>query len=456
MNDGSINSPTRGRRTPEFVQIHENDNDRKLLRRFVVRRDEAAFAALVERHAPMVQAVCRRVLRDAHEAEDACQATFLVLARKAGGLRRPELLANWLYGVAYRSARKAQRQLLRHSAHTTYDVAKHAAEPTPEVVWRDLRPVLDAELDRLPGKYRNAVVMCYLEGATTEDAARHLGCPRGTILSRLARGRERLRKRLVRRGLVLSTGILGLLLAKCASAATPLTRTFIQCTAKAAPLFADGRWISPEIIPKRSVEIANAMLRDMRGAKLMGIAICLMGVAIIILGVGWGLHRATPRVGAQAQPGPGNDLEQAKDIDPKKDPVPKDDMESIQGAWRGVTMHIPGQAPVPGDTITFKFTGDKVTIDCNLVPGQPFNPTFFFRLNSKADPKTLDMFSLDENKKEVLGMIGIYELDGDTLRLCTVLDNGQRPEQFVAKDAQMIWEFKREPAGKKPELPKNP
>jgi len=461
MNDGPINSPTRRRRTPELAQAHDNENDRKLIRRFVLRRDETAFAALVERHAPMVHAVCLRVLRDAHEAEDACQATFLVLARKAGRLRRPELLANWLYGVAYRSARKAQRQLIRHSAHTTCREETSGAEPTPEVVWRDLRPVLDAELDRLPGKYRTAVVMCYLEGATTEDAARHLGCPRGTILSRLARGRERLRKRLVRRGLVLSTGILGLLLAKCASAAMPLSESMVHATAKAARLFAGGHRTGIENIPRRSVEIAHAVLRDMRVVRLFAILLGMASLAIILSCGGWGLHmqiaadRGAAGPATEAQSRPAGDGVDKGDLAPKKEPVARDDKETIQGTWRGVTLHIPGQAPMPAEKVAFTFSGDKVTINCNLFP-QPFNPTFGFRLDGQARPRTLDMFTLEPGGKERLEMIGIYELDGDTFKYCEVLpENGIRPKDFTVQGAQMIWEFKREPANKG-ELPKNP
>src|SRR6516162_2891867 len=117
MNSPTIHSATRDPESPASPSASEGGTDREFLDRFVANRDEVAFAALVERHGPMVLEVCRRVLQDVHEAEDACQATFLVLARKAGSLRRPELLANWLHGVAYRSARKVQRQKVRYCAH---------------------------------------------------------------------------------------------------------------------------------------------------------------------------------------------------------------------------------------------------------------------------------------------------------------------------------------------------
>src|SRR5262249_31616689 len=146
-----------------------------------------------------------------HDAEDAFQATFLILVRKAGSLGRPELLGNWLYGVAYRTAARARAEATRRRFREVplIDRDLPAKESTPDGVWRDLRPVLDEEINRLPDKYRAPFVLCYLEGKTNEEAARQLGCPLGTVLSRLARARERLRLRLTSRGLTLSVGLLG-------------------------------------------------------------------------------------------------------------------------------------------------------------------------------------------------------------------------------------------------------
>jgi RNA polymerase sigma factor (sigma-70 family) len=192
--------------------------DARLLERFVAGRDQAAFAALVRRHGPVVLGVCQRVLGDAPDADDAFQTTFLVLARKAASLGRPALVGNWLYGVAYRTAARARSEAARRRGRERPLVEMPITESEAEVVWRDLRPVLDDELSRLPAKYRLPLVLCYLEGRTAGEAARLLGCPRGTVLSRLARGRERLRPRLIRRGLALSTGLLATLLSE-----TPLT-----------------------------------------------------------------------------------------------------------------------------------------------------------------------------------------------------------------------------------------
>src|SRR5262249_6700332 len=152
---------------------------------------------------------CRRVLRDPHDAEDAFQATFLLLVRKAGVLRRPEALGPWLYGVAYRTAIKARAGTARRREREQPVTVEPVAGPADDLVWRDLRPVLDDAVSRLPTKYREPVVLCYLQGRTNAQAARQLGVPVGTVATRLARAREQLRRYLTRRGLALSAPLLG-------------------------------------------------------------------------------------------------------------------------------------------------------------------------------------------------------------------------------------------------------
>ena len=172
--------------------------DAQLLERFTSRRDEAAelaFAALVERHGPMVLRVCRAVLRDAHEAQDAFQATFLVLVRRAGSLWVRDSLGPWLHQVAYRTASCARSAAARRRRHERR-AAELTARPADDGDRDDLEGVIHEEVGRLPERYRAAVVLCLLEGLTPEQAARHLGCPVGTVHSRLARGREQLRGRL--------------------------------------------------------------------------------------------------------------------------------------------------------------------------------------------------------------------------------------------------------------------
>ena len=185
--------------------------DEELLGRFVgaggLDRDEsaeAAFAALVERYGPMVLGVCRRVLGDRHEAEDAFQAVFLVLARKAASIARRQQLANWLYGVACRTALDARARAIRRQARErkAYAMSPSEVNPADEVDLDELRSILDEELARLPERYRGAVVLCELDGLSRHAAAQRLGIPEGTLSSRLARAKELLRERLKRRGLV--------------------------------------------------------------------------------------------------------------------------------------------------------------------------------------------------------------------------------------------------------------
>src|SRR5262249_38155505 len=183
-------------------------SDGQLLGWFVERRDETAFAALVRRHGPMVWGVCRRVLNHHQDAEDAFQATFLVLVRKAATVRPREMLANWLYGVARQTSLKARAMAAKRRAREI-DVARmpELGLRSPDL-WSDLRPLLDQELNRLPDKYRVAIVLCDLEGKTRKESARQLGLPEGTLSARLSRGRVLLAKRLSRYGLAVSGGAL--------------------------------------------------------------------------------------------------------------------------------------------------------------------------------------------------------------------------------------------------------
>jgi RNA polymerase sigma factor (sigma-70 family) len=177
----------------------DNTTDAELLLRFVSRNDQDAFVALVQRHRHRVLNVCRRLLRDDHDAEDACQATFLVLLRRAASIARPELLANWLYGVALRVAGKARARSMRQRLLERQCAVTHCADPLADLLRRDLGSLLVAEVQRLPKKYRAPLILCYLQGNTNAEAARLLRCPSGSMSYRLARGRELLRQRLIDR-----------------------------------------------------------------------------------------------------------------------------------------------------------------------------------------------------------------------------------------------------------------
>src|SRR5438477_4844138 len=193
--------------------------DGQLLHDYLSRHEEAALAALVRRHGPMVWGVCRRVLRSYHDAEDAFQATFLVLLRRAASITSPELLANWLYGVAHQTALKARATTAKRRARERQVVSMPEPAATEGDLWHNLEPLLDQELSRLPDKYRVAIVLCDLEGKTRKLAARQLGVPEGTLAARLARGRVLLAKRLARHGLAVSCGALAAVLSQQAASA---------------------------------------------------------------------------------------------------------------------------------------------------------------------------------------------------------------------------------------------
>ena len=240
--------------------------DGQLLEDYLSRRDEAALAALVRRHGPMVWGVCRRVLRNYHDAEDAFQATFLVLVRRAASIASRKLVANWLYGVARQTALKARATAARKNMRE-----RQVTEmPQPAVAEQDLRndlPLLDEELTRLPDKYRVVIVLCDLEGKTRKEAARQLGCPEGTVAGRLARARALLAKRLTQRGVALSGGALAAVLAQqAASAGVP--NSVVDSTIKAASLLAAGKAAATGAISVKVAALTEGVMKAMLFTKL--------------------------------------------------------------------------------------------------------------------------------------------------------------------------------------------
>jgi len=273
-------------------QDAEGLGDGDLLRLYVRHRDEAAFEALVRRHGPMVMGVCRRVLHNSHDTEDAFQATFLVLVRKASTLRSPGMVGNWLYGVAYRTALEARKLAAKRQEKE----AKVLPRPeTPEDTWADLWPVLDQELERLPEKYRAVIVLCDLEEKTRKEAAQQLGCPLGTVASRLSSARVVLAKRLGRHGVTVSGGLLGVLLSQNAWACVP--NSALSSTIKAASLFAAGKAAAAGLI---SAEVATLTERVMKAMVLSTVKTALV-VIVTVFGLGTGVGLMTGGSGNAVQ-----------------------------------------------------------------------------------------------------------------------------------------------------------
>jgi RNA polymerase sigma factor (sigma-70 family) len=246
-------------------------DDRRLLDRFLGGRDEPAFAELLRRHGPMVLGVCRRVLRDPHAADDAFQATFLILARKGGAIAGGESVGGWLYRVAYNTALKAKAGAAARQRRERRAASRTPADVLDEVTGRELLAVLDEELARLPERHRAPLVLCYLEGKVRDEAARELGWSLGTFKRRLDEGRQRLRARLERRGLALPA----VLLAAGLGAAVPEALT---ATARAAAGNA-------ALVHARVALLARASLRAMAAEKLKAVGAAFLVVALVGAGL---------------------------------------------------------------------------------------------------------------------------------------------------------------------------
>lgn len=285
-------------------------SDPQLLERFVKQRDEAAFAELVERHSPMVWRVCCRVLHDHHAAEDALQATFLVLVRKAGSIRRRELLANWLYGVAYRLAARARVDAATRRSREDMSAARPPADAQAEVAGGELCAVLEEELNGLPDRYRGPFLLCFVEGQTRDQAARQLGWSLRTLQRRLERGRELLRGRLTRRGVTLTAALLAPVLAPQTAGAMPRVLTIGAGKTGA--------------VSARAAALAEGALQAMLQGKLKIAAAALVLVSAIAAGTVLLAHQllpAQPQVAGQEER-PRQAKEPPLPIDRLGDPLP--------------------------------------------------------------------------------------------------------------------------------------
>jgi RNA polymerase sigma factor (sigma-70 family) len=271
--------------------------DSVLLERFLTQRDEAAFEALVRRYGPMVMGVCRRVLRNPEDAEDAFQATFLVLVRKAGSIAKRELLGNWLYGVAYHTARAARSAASLRRAKEAKAVARQQAPEESD--WQDLLPLLDQELSRLPDKYRIPVILCELQGMSRQDAARQLGLPEGTLSSRLARARTMLARRLTQRGATLTGGALAMGLGQQAtSAAVP--PSLILSTVKAGTSVLAGSSAAAGVVSTHVAALSEGVVKTMFLSKLKIATAALLLGSVFALGTGEATRQVWAARNAQA------------------------------------------------------------------------------------------------------------------------------------------------------------
>jgi RNA polymerase sigma factor (sigma-70 family) len=370
--------------------------DAVLLARFIERREEEAFAELVRRHGPVVRAACRRALGNSADADDAFQAVFLILARKAATLRNSAVLGPWLHTIAVRAANRA-RQVARRRQGRERQVA---AMPEPALVPpepSDWLPLLDAEIQRLPERLRVPLVLCELEGKSRAEAARLLGLNEGTLSSRLARSRELLRKRLQRAGTVVAGAGMTAAFAYCHEA---VPAQLLTTTTQAALSGATSASVAA---------LTQGVLKAMLFAKLKT-ALMVVLTLVVFSGV---LGFALGVVGALAQDA-------------------KADKEKLQGTWEFVSGQFGGKEAQGAEAEEMKkqkfvFKGDKVT---SKVESE-------YTVDPTKKPKEIDV-KIDEGPPQERGTWkGIYELRGDELTLCMALPNMDRPSEFVSKEGDL-------------------
>jgi RNA polymerase sigma factor (sigma-70 family) len=403
--------------------------DGQLLGKFLDAKDGAAFAALVRRHAPMVWGVCSRMLSSQDDAEDAFQASFLVLVRKGAALPDKEMVGNWLYGVAYQTAVR-----MRALAAKRRDRERQMAimpEPTSadQYVWNDLQPILDEELARLPDKYRTVIVLCYLEDKTRKVVARQLGIPEGTVASRLAVARTLLARRLTRRGIVVSAVLLEAVLSShAASAGVPMA--LVSSTIKVAALVAAGQAVTTVISPTVAA-LFSGVTKAMFVTKIKSVLAVVLVIAALAGTVG-----VIFQTQAAEQPTTKADVLVAKkDLDmsdekqvranppaqPKQQPA-KTDQERMVGSWFITNEDSKRKGEI------WVISKDRILMGANRLGG--IANLHFHRLDAGKSPKQIDI-TVTLVKGRVIGIIkGVYILEGDKLQLCLAAMNEDRPTVF--------------------------
>ncbi len=422
--------------------------DGQLLEDYLSRRDEAALAALVRRHGPMVWGVCRRVLRNWHDAEDAFQATFLVLVRKAASIASRELLANWLYGVAHQTALKARATAAKRRTRERQVTEMPEPAMTEKEVWRDLEPLLDEELSRLPDKYRVVIVLCDLEGKTRKEGAQQLGCPVGTVAGRLARARVMLAKRLAQRGVALSGGALAAVLWQSVSAAGMPT-ALVSSTIKAASLLAAGQAAATGVISVKVAALTEGVMKTMLFTKLKMATAVLLVVALV--GIGGGSLPCWTAAAQDAKPAPqegqgtaavAQDAKAARG-ERKDDHQPKTKEElAIQGVWTLMSAEDDGKAAkVEKDSVQL-----VVTNEFWIWKERGKDRVFTYKIDPKQNTKQIDLTVHNIKGLEGTAVPSIYQIDGDTLKVCE--SEGERPTKFSteAGSGRTLLTYKRSDA----------
>jgi RNA polymerase sigma-70 factor (ECF subfamily) len=419
--------------------------DRQLLESFVAGRQEAAFTALVRRHGAMVFGVCRRVLTDWHDAEDAFQATFLILARQAGSIRRRESVGSWLYGVAYRVSQKAKAGAARRRCRER----RRPIEPATgagAVGLEELRLVLDEELARLPEKYRAPLVLCYLEGKTRDEAAGQLGWSVGALKGRLERGRERLRRRLERRGLAFSVALLVTALSQAAARAN-LPAALLAHTVNAAMPVAAGTTAAAGGVSASVAALMEGVLHTMMITRLTVTTVVALSLGVLTAGTGLVAYQALADDPAKEK---GTLL--LPPLSPAAEKGTSQDEKLLQGTWVAVSGEQEGN-PLPAERAReFKvlIRGNRMAINVTTE-----DRWLAFRLDPTKNPKEMQ-FTADKGGPKELTFTAIYALEDGRLKLCSPnREEAEKPTGFHTRPGSglvlLVLEREKKPAPPKKE-----
>jgi RNA polymerase sigma factor (sigma-70 family) len=449
-------------------------SDRDLLQRFAREGDQAAFATLVRRHGSMVLSVCQRELRYTPDAEDASQATFLLLARKAKGGRWELSLANWLYTTARKVAANARVAARRRARREARAAVREAVEPV-DVTAREFFAALDEELEKLPPLYREPLVLCHLEGLTRDEAAHRLGVPLGTVKIRLERGRKRLQDSLTTRGLGLGAGLLAIAVISPAGASSPQLVESIMAAAL-------GR------APAAVAALAKGASMNALFSKLLiaAVSVAALGLGSLSLTVGGQPDRAVaPEMESQKPPDIPKELEKGGGL--RGDAAVAAEMKTLEGTWLVTGAEVWGRKATkkeladgkmvfvgidpadPASTVKVilepsivhevVFKGDKVVMKAG---GR--RPELKFVLYPDKTPKAIDIHYTATTSTKLAGgpgkegtveliRLGIYKVEGDRLTIC-LTDGGDtnppipRPNEFDTSGTERLelYTFHRLPA----------
>ena len=414
---------------PELAaQSRDEPTDDELIKRYHSARDDAAFALLVKRYAPLVSRVCCRILRNAQDAEDAFQATFVVLLRRAGSVRWQKSIAGWMYEVSHRVATKSRAAVARRAAAAGQEILATLSAPAPDDPEADRRLIVDEEIARLPESLRVPVVMCYLQGLTNAQAARRIGCREGTVVSRLARAREKLRRRLKARGVAMIGGaaLAGWLAEGVSAAVAP---RLLENAAALATLSAKGS--TSAIVSSHAARLARDVARQLAGQKLLQLAGAItLGTAVVtsVLIYERGL-RSTAR-GPGAPPTAANGVMVLNPFD-ELAPPEKAALGALQGDWALQRWTRTGEdLPVDPALQRIRFNGNQCLVS-HVIGDPPGLVEGYVVLDPAERGKFLDLLVFLNNQPTQMRCL--YEVSDAKLRLAIAPPASARPTELTAQ-----------------------